>query len=225
MPIFNIKIYPFGHYFVFLYPIVISYAIIRHQLMDISIVIKKGMVYAYLSFFVLLPCMLAIIFAQHYFFGQTNVYFSFLAFCTLLLASLVFLKVTPEIEEYIEKRLFKTKFEYKKALRDLSEIIIAFLDEKELFKKTGNILTKDLGAEKISFFLLDREKKTFTLRASQNLERSKVKELPQQELFLKWLEMKKRPAVKEVLERSYDPDSKLAVKGMNSLESEVCIPP
>jgi two-component system, NtrC family, sensor kinase len=225
LPIFNIKIYPFGHFFVFLYPIVISYAIIRHQLLDINIVIKKGMVYAYLSFFVLVPCMIAIIFAQHYFFGRTNIYFSFLAFCTLLLASLVFLKVTPEIEEYVEKRLFKRKFEYKKALRDLSEIIISFLDEKELFKKTGNILTKDLGAEKVSFFLLDKEKKAYTLRSSQNMLRSKVKELPMQDLFLKWLEEKKRTVVREVLERSMDdPDIRLVIKRLESMESEVCIP-
>jgi signal transduction histidine kinase len=183
------------------------------------------MVYAYLSFFVLVPCMIAIIFAQHYFFGRTNIYFSFLAFCTLLLASLVFLKVTPEIEEYVEKRLFKRKFEYKKALRDLSEIIISFLDEKELFKKTGNILTKDLGAEKVSFFLLDKEKKAYTLRSSQNMLRSKVKELPMQDLFLKWLEEKKRTVVREVLERSMDdPDIRLVIKRLESMESEVCIP-
>ncbi|MCJ7545886.1 MAG: ATP-binding protein [Deltaproteobacteria bacterium] len=169
--------------------------------------------------------MIAIIFAQHYFFGKGNIYFSFLAFCTLLLASLVFLKVTPEIEEYVEKKLFKRKFEYKKALRDLSEIIISFLDEKELFKKAGNILTKDLGAEKVSFFLLDREKRAYTLRSSQNMQRSKVRELPQQDPFLKWLEEKRQAVVREVLERSMDdPDIRLVVKSLDSMESEVCIP-
>jgi signal transduction histidine kinase len=225
LPIFNIKTPPFGYYFILLYTLIVSYAIVKHQLMDISIVIKKGMVYAYLSFFVLVPCMMAIIFAQHYFFGKGNIYFSFLAFCTLLLASLVFLKVTPEIEEYVEKRLFKTKFEYKKALRDLSKIIISFLDEKELFKKTGNILIKDLGAEKVSFFLLDREKKAYALRSSQNLQRSKVKELPHDDPFFQWLNEKGKAVVREEIEWIVnDPQIKSMVKTMESMESEVCIP-
>ena len=225
LPLLNIKTPPFGYYSILLYTLIVSYAIVKHQLMDISIVIKKGMVYAYLSFFVLVPCMMAILFAQKFFFGQISSFFSFLTFCTLLLASLVFLKVTPEIEEYIEKRLFKTKFEYKKALRDLSEIIISFLDEKELFKKAGNILTKDLGAAKVSFFLFDKEKRAYTLRSSQNLQRSKVKELPQQDPFIEWLEGERQPEVREILERSSDdPDIRLVVKRLESMESEVCIP-
>ena len=225
LPIFNIKIYPLGSYLVLFYPVVISYAIVRHQLMDISIVIKKGMVYAYLSFFVLVPCMLAIIFAQKFFFGQISSFFSFLTFCTLLLASLVFLKVTPEIEEYIEKRLFKTKFEYKKALRELSKIIVSFLDEKELFKKAGNILVKDLGAKKVSFFLLDKEKRAYTLRASQNLHRLKVKELPHDDPFFQWLKEKGEAVVREEIERMVnDTQIKSVVKTMESMESELCIP-
>jgi signal transduction histidine kinase len=225
MPMFGVKIFPYGNYFATVHVLAVCYAIVKHRLMDIDIVIKKGMVYAYLSFFVLIPCMIVIIFAQYNFFYQTNVYFSFLVFCTLLLASLVFLKVTPEIDEYIEKRLFRNKFEYKKALRQLSEIIVSFLDEKELFKKAGNILLTDLGAEKISFFLLDREKRAYTLRASQNLEWSKVKELPYQDPFFKWLEEKKQAVVKEALERFIDdPNIKFILKRLESMESEVCIP-
>jgi len=225
LPLFNIKTPPVGYYLILIYTLIISYAIVKHQLMDIEIVIKKGAVYAYLSFLVFVPCMLIVIFAQRYFFGQTNTYFSVLAFCTLLLASLVFLKVKPEIEDYIERKLFTKKYEYKKTLRELSEIVISFLDEKELFKKAGNIFTKDLEAEKVSFFMLDREKKACTLRASQYLQKTKVKELPQQDPFLTWLEEQGQAVVKEVLERSEDdPNIKHVVERLASLESEVCIP-
>jgi signal transduction histidine kinase len=224
LPIFNISIPPIGYYLILFYTLIVSYAIVKHQLMDISIVVKKGMVYAYLSFFVLIPSTLIIIFAQRFFFKQTSIYFSFLAFCTLLLASLVFLKVTPEIDEYIEKRLFRGKFEYKRALREFSEIIVSFLDEKELFKKAGNILTKDLGAEHVSFFLLDKEKKAFSLRSSQNLQRSKVKELPQDDPFFQWLKEKGAVVREEVEKIVTDPQIKSVVKIMKSMESEVCIP-
>jgi signal transduction histidine kinase len=221
----RIAVYPIGNGFILLWLGIIAYAIYRHHLMDIDIVIKKGAVYAYLSFLVFVPCMFIIVFAQKYYFHQTNFLFSFLAFCTLLLASLVILKVKPDIEEYIEKRLFKDKYEYKKALTELSEIVISFLDEKELFKKTGNIFTKDLSAKKVSFFMLDRQKRAYLLRASQKLDNPKNRELPENDTLFQWLQEKKKPIVKEVLERSIDkPDIKKVVERLNAIESEVCIP-
>jgi signal transduction histidine kinase len=218
--------YPIGNGIVLLWLVIIAYAIYKHHLMDIDIVIRKGAVYAYLSFSIIIPCAIIILFAQNYFFGHTNSFFSLLAFCTLFLASLVILKVKPEIEEYIEKKLFKSKFEYKKALRELSDIIISFLDEKELFKKAGNILIKDLGAKKISFFLLDKEKRAYTLRASQNLKNPKVvRELSRHDPLFKWLRENGQPVVKEVLEQSEDgPHIKPIVERLASMESEVCIP-
>jgi signal transduction histidine kinase len=225
LPIFNVNIYPFGYYFVPFYPFIVSYAIVKHHLLDIDIVIKKGAVYTYLSFFIFIPCMLIIILAQKFYFGQTNTFFSFLALCTILLASLAILRVKPGIEEYIEKRLFKDKFEYKRALRELTEIIISFLDEKELFKKTGDIFMKDLGTKNVSFFLVDKERKAYTLRASLNLKKSKVKELPLDDLLFHWLEEKGKAVVREEMEKIVnDPQIKTIVTTMELMESEVCIP-
>jgi hypothetical protein len=72
LPMLHIKTPPFGYYLILLYTLIVSYAIVKHQLMDISIVIKKGMVYAYLSFFILVPCMSVIFFAQRFFFGHIS---------------------------------------------------------------------------------------------------------------------------------------------------------
>ena len=224
-PLTNTYVYPFGSVAIIFWCLIIAYAIFKHHLLDIDIVIKKGAVYAYLSFLVLLPCMIIIIFAQKLFFGQSNSFFSFLTFSTLLLASLVFLKVKPEIEEYIEKKFFRRKYSYKKALSELSKIVISFLDEKELFKKAGNILTKDLGIQSISFYLLDREKRAYTLRASQNLNKPHPREFPRTDPFFLWLQEKRKTIVKEVLERSMDdPYIKPIVVKLDSMQSEVCIP-
>jgi len=38
-----------------LYSVVIAYAIVKHRLMDINIVIKKGAIYAYAYFLLLIP--------------------------------------------------------------------------------------------------------------------------------------------------------------------------
>jgi hypothetical protein len=72
LPLANIKIFPFGYYVTPFYSVIVSYAIVKHRLMDIDIVIKKGAVYAYLASLIFVPCVLIIFFAQKFFFGYTN---------------------------------------------------------------------------------------------------------------------------------------------------------
>ncbi|MDH5661442.1 MAG: hypothetical protein OEY92_00445, partial [Elusimicrobiota bacterium] len=45
-PVFNIPIFPFGMYFVFIYSVILSYAIIQYRLMDIAVVVTRGGVLA-----------------------------------------------------------------------------------------------------------------------------------------------------------------------------------
>jgi hypothetical protein len=39
LPVFGVNIYPFGMYFVVLYPMLMTYAIVKHKLLDIEVII------------------------------------------------------------------------------------------------------------------------------------------------------------------------------------------
>ena len=222
--VYSDKIYPFGMPFVFLYLLVITYAIAKYQLMDINIVIKKSTVYGYLSFLVLIPAMVVIIFAQKFFFSKIDYSFTFLVFVMFFLVAILFLKIKPRLEESVEKKLFKRKYEYKKTLSKLSKIVISFLDETELLKKTSSIFIQDLEIENISFFLISKGKRVYTLRAFRNII-PKIRKFPQNDIFFKWLKEDGKIIVKEELERFKDDSkNKLIVERLNSMESEVCIP-
>ncbi len=49
LPIFGLDIYPYGNFAISLYPIIMTYAILRYRLMDISVVLNKGLAYAVLG--------------------------------------------------------------------------------------------------------------------------------------------------------------------------------
>ncbi len=46
LPIFSIDLYPYGNFAIVLYPIIMTYAIVRYRLLDISVVLNKGLAYA-----------------------------------------------------------------------------------------------------------------------------------------------------------------------------------
>lgn len=76
--VFNIKIPPVGAPFVSLYAIIIAYAIVKHRLMDINIVIKKGATYSLLVLFLLIPSLVLVTLIQKSFFGSISYSFSFI---------------------------------------------------------------------------------------------------------------------------------------------------
>src|SRR2546425_11068817 len=59
-PVFNWPIFPYGMYLVALYIVIIGYAILRYRLMDISIVINKGLAYSLLLCVIIVPSYLAV---------------------------------------------------------------------------------------------------------------------------------------------------------------------
>ncbi len=59
-PVFDWPIFPYGIYLVALYVLIIGYSIIRHRLMDIAVVIHKGVAYGFLLAAIFIPTYLAV---------------------------------------------------------------------------------------------------------------------------------------------------------------------
>jgi signal transduction histidine kinase len=63
LPVFGINLYPWTNYAVFIYPFVMAYAIVRHQLADITVVIRKTVIYSIVTAILtaIYACLLALI--------------------------------------------------------------------------------------------------------------------------------------------------------------------
>src|SRR5439155_16273373 len=61
LPIFNIDIYPYGNFGIMAYPIIMTYAIARYRIMDITMVIHKGLAYSLLLAAVFIPTYLSVL--------------------------------------------------------------------------------------------------------------------------------------------------------------------
>lgn len=160
---YGILIPPYGTFLVFLYPFIWGYAIIRHRLMDIKVIIRGGMIYT-----ILLAITLSIygivVFVLGKFFEQgfgISPYLTGAIVVLIVLFSAEWLK--KNVQEYTDKVFFRGRIDFQKAFFDLSKKIISILDLDELLNEIALQISHALKPKFIGFFLFNSEKDLFVL--------------------------------------------------------------
>lgn len=150
---FDIKILPVGNALVSVYVALMAYAIVRHQLMDIEVVIKKTLIFASLF---------AIVFGI--FVGITILTQEIIAGGRLLglgISAVVIIFAVRPLEDFLikitDKYLFQKKYDYKQVLKSFIDEVITDLDLNQIIKKTLDLLDKMFHPEKAAILLLNSE--------------------------------------------------------------------
>jgi signal transduction histidine kinase len=169
LPVFNIEVFPFGFYLVSVYVIITSYAIAKHRLMDISIVLKKGTTYALLMLLLFVPSSLLILLFQKLIYGHIHYLFSGFVFSLLLVVAVLFHRIKPQTEKAVEQLLFKNHYDYRETLGKFSKAMVTILDLQSLSKRIIETITQTMGVEKASLFLWNEEKGGYFLFESKNI--------------------------------------------------------
>jgi signal transduction histidine kinase len=147
-----------------------TYSIVRHRLMDINIVFKKGTTYFLLILLVFVPSFLLILLGQRIFIGSMDALFSIFVFSILLFAAIFFYRIKPGTEKAVEQLLFRKHYDYRETLANFSKTMVSILDLESLSKKVIETITRTMGIEKASLFLLSEEQGGFYLSEFKNLE-------------------------------------------------------
>ena len=64
LPAFGIMLYPYGNFSVPLYCFIVTYAILKHHLMDITVVIRKSVIYSVLVAFITVTYLVFVLVAE-----------------------------------------------------------------------------------------------------------------------------------------------------------------
>ena len=108
---FGIYIYPISNFLIGLYPFIIGYAMIRHQFLDINIVIKKSLVYTVLIALISLIYLIIVLALEkflEYFFGYRSVLVSIGAAFGI---GILFVPLRNRVQYFIDKNFFSGTLE------------------------------------------------------------------------------------------------------------------
>jgi hypothetical protein len=134
----------FGPVFSIFMVISITYAIIRHQFLDIKIIIQRGLVYSILlsSITSLYIC---IVFTLEYFFHSND---ETMVFISALLTTIVGIFGVPPLKLYFQKLtdpiFFKDTYDYATVLTELTDILNNNIVLDTIVQKTETVLLRAL---------------------------------------------------------------------------------
>jgi signal transduction histidine kinase len=106
LPCFGIHIYPFGNFLIPIHSIIVAYAILRHQFLDINIVVKKSIIYTILISFVFVSYLVIIVITERLlqnFLGYQSLIISGLSAFTL---GIIFVPLRSKIQYFLDKIFF-----------------------------------------------------------------------------------------------------------------------
>jgi len=130
-----------------------AYAILKHQLMEIEVIIKKSIVYSTLvSAVAITYVMLALLLGQYLrnITGFGNV-------IIIILTAIIIVAGYRPLEGFLEritdKIFFKGKYDYRKALKELSREICTVMDLRQLLDLIVERLTRVVKIKRVSIFV------------------------------------------------------------------------
>ena len=203
-----------------------TYSIVRHRLMDINIVLKKGTTYVLLLVLLFVPSCILILLFQKLINGHIHYLFSGFVLFLLLLVAILFHRIKPQTEKVVEQLLFKNRYDYRETLAKFSKAMVSILDLQSLSKNIIETIAQTMGVEKASLFLWNEEKGGYSLFESRNIEMTdSTRQLPKDDPLPRYLQKVREIIIREELAKwAHIPELNDVSNGMSSLEAEVSIP-
>jgi len=119
-PVFNLNLPVVSHFALPIYLAITVYAIVKHKLLDINLVIREGLVYSVLTVLFAGFYALMILLANRFFQDLTRLN-EFLTTTIVVFASvLVFQPLRNRIQEGVDRVFFRGNYYYQKTINDLS---------------------------------------------------------------------------------------------------------
>jgi two-component system NtrC family sensor kinase len=140
LPVSGFNIYPMGN-FSFLPSIILAFGVLKFDLLDIGVIIRRGTIYFFLTG-ILTFIYIFIIYLFNVFFMGANFNESvFLPFTLALLIVLIFNPTKEKVQIFIDKLFFRGKYDYQKILLKISGEMASLLK----FQQIESLLVQELS--------------------------------------------------------------------------------
>lgn len=205
----------------------ITYAIAKFHLMDITIVIKRTTLYALLTASITVSYIGIVLGSNWLFGGIMGLQTLIPAMVAALLIAFAFAPVKEGIQAFIDKTLFKKRYDHRKILSDLSRILTSIYSLEELLSLILRVITKAMGVERGSIYLPQYPGKAFIAMAhhGNNNTASSHTAIALDSPLIRKLMWRRDLILREQLERlPQSQETGAIVALLGNVKADICIP-
>lgn len=225
LPAFGLEIYPFGYIPIFLLTVVVTIAILRHQLLDAALVLSMSAIYL-----PLIPFALLLMFFAQILQDMSPTTFAGILVLTTVAFTILHIAFQSRLQSTLNKMLFPDRHDAYTTLTRFSHAMVTNPDLANLQTEIVHTLQTVMGIENVSVFLFDKEQGCYALKTSSKIDedRTSTVRLTSHDFFAMRLLQHDRPIVKEELQHGllgWERTETLAfVETLTDMHAEVCIP-
>ncbi len=166
--------------------LIITTAIGRHRLLDISIVVRKGLLYSIPTVIVATGYFLIISLATNIFHtsGDTQIYISL---SLAVLAALIAQPLYSRAQNWVDRMFFREKYDSSLMLQRVSRTSASMLNLEDLLEMILREVTGAIHVSRAAFFLKHEKSGDLLLAAHYELDREKASALRKDHPLVDWL--------------------------------------
>jgi two-component system NtrC family sensor kinase len=207
LPISGVPVYPLGN-FSFIPAIFLAFGVLKYDLLDIGILIRRGTVYFLLTGILTALYILVIFLFQSLFLGGGGASIT-LSLVLALIIVLLFNPLREWVQDLIERLFFRGRYDYRQLLREISGRMASLLSLPQIRGLLSDAITEALQVERV--ILVMAEAGGFRLYEWQGtgtlgeVTEAGAEGVPSGEiaLLIRTLESEKRPLSRAAVERQW----------------------
>ena len=199
----------------------VAHAIIRHRLMDIRVVVRRGVVYL-VTFLSSATLFVALLFGSNVVLPREHG-FSVRDVILVLIVAVLFQSVKSRVHRLFDLYLYRESYDYVGTLREASRALATTIDLQGLLGHAGNALTSALRPEGIAIYLLDVEDQEFRLTWITGWAGT-IRTLPMTSALPSILNAERHPVFRDEVMGRRVADSDRLAPTLDELQAEVVAP-
>ncbi len=169
---FNIQCLPFGIFFIGLVPLIISYAIVKHRLMDISIIIRKTLVYSVVTTTLTAIYLVTVSAFANVFEGLAGYQTIFSSAIAAGLITLGFQPLRKRVQNFVDIKFFRQYVDREEKLYELSREVITHTTPEAMGDALMHVIDESLHPKRGVLYLRSSYGSGFDRVSSLNADKS-----------------------------------------------------
>lgn len=166
LPVYGIPIFPYGDYAVPIYIVTVSYAIFKHQLMDINVVIRKTLLYSLVSAALAAVYVGTITLVAYLLGGRHSLSPAYSSAVAAVFITLLFNPLRHRLQTFIDRKFARSQLVNSEQLMKFSSEVIGHERLENILHSLGRILDDAIHPEFWALYLRSPNGRDFLRIAS-----------------------------------------------------------